>query len=220
MGGGEYGSQLKTQPRRKSAIILWTGFFLLLCVCGLVAVVVIAGRGEEDKTTLPRSLRAPEARSGESEVDSSHIRDIPIPLPKSDPTYQGMPASAWAKLLTDHDPDVSRQAGTALAHIGDGAVPYLEPIYRKGEGPHRRLAAAVLLVLVTELKSDAALDAIIRAAQSSEWVDRFLAIADLSTAGPAARRALPILERLLNDPVQAVAETAKRVIPRVKGEKN
>jgi hypothetical protein len=173
-------------------VVLLAGLFVLLLICGIFALVV-AGTD-----------------------DTSYIQDIPVPRPRSDPTYQGLPASAWVKLMTDHDPDTSKHAMTALLYIGDGCVPHVEPVYRNG--PDRQKASIVLLVLATEFKSQAALDAILRAAQSPDWMTRYFAVVNLGTAGPAASKALPLLEKMLNDPRPEVAKTAADMIRRVKGE--
>jgi hypothetical protein len=152
---------------------------------------------EQTKTALPEEDRVPEH--------------------ESDPVFQGRPASAWVKGLSDRDHETQIQAQRSLLLIGDAGVPQVEKSYRTGDLTGRMAASSVLVLLVRLSQSRPALAALVRAAKSSDNFTRLQAVVNLGSCGPAAEGALAVLEKISSDdPEPGMRDQAKKSMAKIK----
>lgn len=155
-----------------------------------------------------RSSRSGSSRPWGGLPFASGVADDPIPPPRTDPSYEGRPASSWVHSLGDLDRDTRLYAARALVLMGNEAVPHVEAVYRHGTLLDRSTAATVLVMLARDFRSEAALASLLRAARSPDTFTRTIAMTHLGqTRQPAA---IAALQQAAKDPNPRVAAAATR----------
>jgi hypothetical protein len=193
---------------------------LPLAVRALAAVAAVAA-GVGAGLVVAHHIRL--ADLAEEEARAAAPRPAPaddvFPLGAADPTFEGIPASAWARLLEDGDLDTRLRASKALLFIGDAAVPHVEPVYREGSLVGRLSASVVLVQMMDRTHSQAALAAMLRAARDDDPRMRAVTVSQLGEHAAWSAEARKAVEAAAGDPAPRVAEAAREALAKMRAAK-
>jgi HEAT repeat protein len=139
-----------------------------------------------------------------------------IPLAKEEKPVGAARLALLAGRLADNDPDVRFQARSALIRKDRAAVPVLVEGLR-GSNPVVWYEAASALCAMKGVARKEAVPGLIRVLKEGDAATQHIAIQALGSIGRPARKAGPVLQKLLRDKQSPVCPRAARALARILG---